>query len=646
MNTTGGLYVVNGQRLINISSSSGVNNTFIGRGVAINNTTGYYNSALGGGALSSNTTGIYNSALGVNSLMSNTTGYENSAFGVNSLMFSTTGIGNVAMGVNAIANNTTGSRNTSTGNYSQMNSTTGNYNVSSGYQSLYGNTTGSGNAAIGYNALYGNTTGSNNSALGFVAGYQDSGAHFATLSTLQNATAIGSYAQVQQSNSIVLGSVDNATKVGIGTTVPSNTFSVSPLDYQTGTATRTNGSATLAGAGTTWTNAMVGDLIVFADGTTNTVTGFTSTTSITMGTTYAGTTDVSPVYYRFHKVGLQVTSTGAVGIGNVSPAYALDVTGDVSSNTTFRIGTTAGLSSLSCSGGQLLQNATVLGGIVTAGSCVAAGGGSGVSIVGTLDGGTYSDNGASISGSTIFLQSASASHNGLVTYGAQTFGGVKTFAAGLTVNGAFVLQEAAAPAGATGYGKLYVSSIDHNLHFVNASGTNITLGSGGGFAGTHTIKISPEFPNAVFTTGGQSNVTGFMQTDLVSGLAAGEGYKHNYYSWTTDQATSQTYDISMQYQVPSDFSSFATGSFKIWAYGTDSTKNGATVIMKDVDGTQCFSSAVTITNGTWVQTSLPDWTSGTCTIAANDLITITVRPSASSASTNETRIGEFQFGYN
>ncbi len=59
------------------------------------------------------------------------------------------------------------------------------------------------------------------------------------------------------------------------------------------------------------------------------------------------------------------------------------------------------------------------------GTCT--GDGSGVTTVGVLDGGTYSANGASISGTSIFLQAATSSHVGLVTTGTQTFGGNKTF---------------------------------------------------------------------------------------------------------------------------------------------------------------------------------------------------------------------------
>ena len=66
-----------------------------------------------------------------------------------------------------------------------------------------------------------NTTGTYNTALGFLAG-PDSGA-------LYNATAIGAYATVSQSNSIVLGGTYSNgfhVNVGIGTTTPTNIFTL------------------------------------------------------------------------------------------------------------------------------------------------------------------------------------------------------------------------------------------------------------------------------------------------------------------------------------------------------------------------------------------------------------------------------------
>ena len=67
------------------------------------------------------------------------------------------------------------------------------------------------------------------------------------------------------------------------------------------------------------------------------------------------------------------------------------------------------------------------------GACATGAGGSGVSSVGTLDGGTANANGATISGTAIYLQSASATEPGLVNTTTQTFAGSKTFSAALAL---------------------------------------------------------------------------------------------------------------------------------------------------------------------------------------------------------------------
>ncbi|MGB4800469.1 MAG: hypothetical protein WBP03_03045 [Candidatus Saccharimonadales bacterium] len=322
-------------------NTTGSNLTAVGADALQNNTTGYQNSAIGNRALTANTSGYGNTANGYNALTANITGYGNSAVGAFTLSANTAGIYNTGFGYYA-ATGVTGSNNTALGSYALGSGTSATGNTAVGSASLYGVSTGSNNTGLGIQSLRSVTTGSNNTAIGNFAGFVDqTNNSFATLSSIQNSTAIGAYAQVQANNSIVLGSVDLATKVAIGITVPSNTLSVSPLDYQTGTASRTNGSAVLVGTGTTWTAAMVGDIIVFADGTTNTVTGFTSATSITMGTTYAGTTDASPVNYRFHKIGLQVTSTGRVGVNTTAPnaAYQMDVNGAFNATTLYQNGT-------------------------------------------------------------------------------------------------------------------------------------------------------------------------------------------------------------------------------------------------------------------------------------------------------------------
>jgi hypothetical protein len=191
---------------------------------------------------------------------------------------------------------TTGGNNNAIGDIAGGNTTTGTYNT-----------------AIGDEALLSNITGSNNVALGAWAGYQDTNNLFATGTNLQYTVAIGADAQVQASNSIVLGSVDTPINVGIGTTIPLNTFSVSPLDYHTGTAFQS--TTTITGVGTTWTPAMVGDQFIFATGQTALITAWGSATSLTASVSQ--TVSSTPgVAYRLHHIGLQVTSAGLTQAGN------------------------------------------------------------------------------------------------------------------------------------------------------------------------------------------------------------------------------------------------------------------------------------------------------------------------------------------
>ena len=301
------------------NNTAGWRNIAVGGSALQGNTTGRENAAFGYAALQANTTGAYNTAVGNFALTANTWGNYNTANGWDALQGNTSGGGNSAYGVSALGSNSTGNNNTAIGNSSLGFNTTGSDNVAIGSSALNANSSGSGNVAIGIYSGANNSTGDHNISIGYNAGYQDNTGQFQTTDGLQNATAIGAYAQVQASNSIVLGSVDIATKVGIGTTVPTNTFSVSPLDYKLGGVIRTNGSAVLDSAfGSTWTSAMVGDIIIFEDGTTNTVAGFIDSTHITMGTTYTGATDSSSVSYRFHHVGLQVTSAGNTYVRNGS----------------------------------------------------------------------------------------------------------------------------------------------------------------------------------------------------------------------------------------------------------------------------------------------------------------------------------------
>ena len=247
------------------SSLSGGANTGVGFSSLSSLTSGQFNSAVGESSLQNNTTGFYNTATGYQALFANISGSENVAVGQASLIANTTGGANVAVGQAAMPFNTVGSSNVALGVESLYANTSGAYNTAAGIFSLALNTTGANNTAIGDYALPNNTTGNGNTALGTVAGqiggngtatgslntflgsYTSSGGQTA----LNNATAVGASAQVTQSNSLVLGSINGvngataSTNVGIGTTAPISALeidSATPANLVGPTITMTNTS--------------------------------------------------------------------------------------------------------------------------------------------------------------------------------------------------------------------------------------------------------------------------------------------------------------------------------------------------------------------------------------------------------------------
>jgi hypothetical protein len=127
-------------------------------------------------------------------------GYQNTAVGMATLYLNVDGAFNTAIGASALENNTEGSDNTGVGEFA-----------------LHVVQTGSHNTAIGAEAGS-SFDGSNNTFVGASAQPGSTG--------LTNATAIGANAQVNASNSMVLGSVNGvngatvSTHVGIGTSSP------------------------------------------------------------------------------------------------------------------------------------------------------------------------------------------------------------------------------------------------------------------------------------------------------------------------------------------------------------------------------------------------------------------------------------------
>ncbi|MGA7860878.1 MAG: tail fiber domain-containing protein, partial [Thermoplasmata archaeon] len=170
--------------------------------------------------------------------------------------------------------------------------TTGYANTASGGGALYSNTTGYNNTASGYDALQHNTTGGFNTALGYLAGSDQSSP------SLTNSTAIGAFADVTQSNSLVLGSINGvngataSTNVGIGTTAPQYTLDVSGTGNFTGLVKFASGqtfpgAGTITGvtAGTDLTGGGSSGNVTLNVDTTKVVTGVTAGTDLTGGGT-------------------------------------------------------------------------------------------------------------------------------------------------------------------------------------------------------------------------------------------------------------------------------------------------------------------------------------------------------------------------
>jgi trimeric autotransporter adhesin len=181
----------------------------------------------------------------------------------------------------------------------------------------------------------------------------------------------------------------------------------------------------------------------------NTVTGATCATTNQIlkwsGTAFACSTDSDTTYTA--GTGLSLTGTTFANTGLLSIAASTGTTGLTLTPTNTAGSVSQALAgTLGYANGGTGINALVAGdaGKVltvngTGTGYVLANSTSGVTTVGTIDSQTKSTNGAVISGSTIYQQTADATNPGLVSTTTQTFAGNKTLAGNTTLNGATTL---------------------------------------------------------------------------------------------------------------------------------------------------------------------------------------------------------------
>lgn len=255
-------------------SNPGTFNLFAGSGVSTAST----DNAIFGANAGANNTGPYNVIVGANAAINKTAGSLNTIVG----WFAGKSI------------SSPGDGNTLVGAQSGENTTANGLNSFFGEKSGQGNTTGGENTFIGDRAGITNTTGFYNTTLGAYSNVGSAG--------LQYATAIGHRAQVNQSNSLVLGSINGVngatsnTNVGIGTTAPSWPLTVAANNADYGIRLD-QGSTTGNG------------LLVYANTTSSAQTLLSVQSNVT---------------------GLVVLGNGTAGLGRTPTANQLEISGNAS----------------------------------------------------------------------------------------------------------------------------------------------------------------------------------------------------------------------------------------------------------------------------------------------------------------------------
>lgn len=158
---------------------------------------------------------------------------------------------------------------------------------------------------------------------------------------------------------------------------------------------------------------------------------------------------------------------------------------------------------------------------------------------------------------------------------------------------------------------------------------------------TKKISLTAEYTGSVLDTGATGNNTGTMTSsvDLTNRM--------NYYKWTTNQSTNQSYDVVVQIPLPTDFDGWANSNpLSISTYTSDTTNGTITLEARDSsNAVQCAfatSSLTPTTTNTWT-TNNTACTLNSGTYTAGNYITLRLR--MQSPNSGDVRLGNINLSY-